>query len=374
MKEKMRYCTKCMMPSTRPRLTFNAGGVCSACQWAEEKKDHVNWKMRWDQLLTLCEKYKKLNPNGFNCIVPVSGGKDGSYVAYKMKYELGMTPLCVTVNPPLQTDLGKQNLERFVNSGFDLLSITPNPRITKIVSKKGFVEYGQPLHSWMINVQTALFRIAIDLKIPFVIFGEEGETEYGGTTKLKHNPCYDIDYSKNVYLSGYDPDDFFKDLDVSENERYWWVYPDVKECAKVPLAITHWSYFENWDSYKHYLLAKEKCGLLERSDRNISTYNTFAQNDTYLYDLHTYIMYLKFGFGRCTTDVGIDIRRGAMSREEAVEQLKKYDGEYPEPYIQKYLDFFEMTQKEFDSVLDKFVNRELFKKVNGRWKPLFVPQ
>lgn len=372
-KEKMKYCTRCVMPSTRPRVTFNDKGVCNACQWAEEKKN-LDWDSRWKQLLGLCEKHKKRNPQGFNCIVPVSGGKDSSYVAYKMKYELGMNPLCVTVNPPLQIELGKRNLERFIDCGFDVIAITPNPVMVQKVSRREFVEHGQPLHSWMISVQVAILRIAINFRIPFIMFGEEGETEYGGTTALKNQPFYDIEYSKKIYLSGYDSDMLFRSLDVKENEKYWWTFPSEKEFEELSPEITHWSYFENWDSYKHYLYAKEKCGLSERNNRNISTYIGFAQNDTLLYDLHCYLMFLKFGFGRCTTDVGIDIRRGAMSRKEAVENLKRYDGEYPEPYIQKYLDFFEMTQKEFDGVLDRFVNRDLFKKVNGRWKPLFVPE
>lgn len=360
------------MPETRPRITFDEHGVCNACLWAEEKKK-LDWSKRWDQLIMLCEKHKRINPHGFNCIVPVSGGKDSSYVAYKMKHVLGMNPLCVTVNPPLQTELGKKNLERFIEHGFDVLSITPNPLVAQKVSKKEFIEHGQPLHSWMINVQIAIIRVAINFNIPFVMFGEEGETEYGGTSKMKEQPFYDIEYSKKIYLSGYDSDALFNGLDVEENERYWWTYPSEKEFEALSPEITHWSYFENWDSYKHYLLAKEKCGLLEKKSRNISTYNTFAQNDTLLYDLHCYLMYLKFGFGRCTTDVGIDIRRGAMIRWEAVEKLKLYDGEYPEPYIEKYLDFFGMTETEFDGVLDRFANKNLFRKVDGRWKSLFVP-
>jgi N-acetyl sugar amidotransferase len=341
------------MPDSRPRITFDKEGVCNACQWAEEKKT-FDWSKRWGQLVQLCKKHKRLNPRGFNCIVPVSGGKDSSYVAWMMKHKLGMTPLCVTVNPPLQTALGKRNLENFISCGFDVLAITPNPLVSQKVSRKEFIEHGQPLHSWMINVQAAILRTAVNYRIPFIIYGEEGETEYGGTSRLKDQPFYDIEYSKKVYLSGYDPDAIFKGLDVKENERYWWTYPSVEEFDVLSPEITHWSYFENWDSYKHYMFAKTKCGLEEKKVRNISTYTGFAQNDTFLYDLHCHLMFLKFGFGRCTTEVGIDIRRGAMTREEAVRLVCEYDGEFPSQHIEKYLSFFKMSRDEFDDVLKSF--------------------
>jgi hypothetical protein len=83
------------------------------------------------------------------------------------------------------------------------------------------------------------------------------------------------------------------------------------------------------------------------------------------------MMYLKFGFGRATQDAGIEIRRGAMDRSQAVNLVRLYDGPYPEEFIGTYLEYFEMTIDEFDAVLDKWVNRDLFEKVDGRWQPSF---
>jgi len=367
----MKYCSSCLMPETRPRITFNEKGVCNACQWAEEKRTIVDWEKRWQQLLEICERNKKRNPKGFDCIVPVSGGKDSSYVAYKMKNELGMHPLTITVQPPLPFEIGNENLENFINCGYDHLRITPNPEVGRKLSKICFIEYGQPLMAWIIAVQTVTFRISVLFNIPLIMFGEEGEVEYGGSSALKDVPFYDVEFSIKVYLSGIDPRQFAKEF--SEKELYWWLYPSEEELRKVNLEIAHWSYFENWDSYLHYLIAKEKCGLKEMEQRCIGTYNNFAQTDTCLYDLHCYLMYLKFGFGRCTQDVGIDIRRGALTREQGLNLVKAYDGEYPEPFIEKYLEYFRMTKEEFDAVLDKFANKNLFRKEKGRWIPTFEP-
>lgn len=367
MKVELRRCANCLMPETRPRITFDEKGVCNACQWAEEKK-RLNWSSRWKELESYCDRYRSRDGN-FDCIVPVSGGKDSSYVAHMMKHKMGMHPLCVNVVPPLAFEVGMKNLENFINSGYDVVMVNPNPLVSQWIAKKGLMEHGQPLMSWMTNVQVAIFRMAIKMNVPLVMFGEEGETEYGGTSKLKNSAVYDIEDSVKIYLSGIDPDQYLQRW--SKKELYWWLYPTGDEFRKAGLAIAHWSYFENWDPYHHYLVAKEHCGLQEKDSASVGTYNNFAQTDTSLYDLHTYLMYLKFGFGRCTADVGIDIRRGAMTRKQAVELARKFDGMYPEPFIQLYLDYYKLTYEELMGVFDKHANKKYFEKVEGRWLPRF---
>lgn len=367
-KHLLKYCANCLMPNTRPRVTFNAQGVCNACEWAEEKKTKIDWDARKKELLHYCEKYRSKTGN-FDCIVPVSGGKDSSYVAYMMKHEMGMHPLCVNVTPLLEFEVGKQNLSNFIHAGYDCIQITPDPLVTRQISRKCLIEYGQPLMSWIINVQVAIFKTAINFNVPFVMFGEDGEVEYGGTNKLKNSAVYGIEDSVKLYLSGVNPDQFKGAF--SDQELYWWLYPTEEQFRNAGLAIAHWSYFENWNPYHHYLVAKEKAGLKEKPVASGSTYNNFAQTDTSLYDLHVYLMYLKFGFGRCTQDVGVDIRRGAMTRKQGLQLVKMFDGMYPEPFIEEYLDYFSITQEEFDAVLDRHANKDLFEKVNGRWVPMF---
>ena len=249
------------MPETRPRIVFNAEGVCNACSWAEEKSEAIDWSARWRELEDLCDRHRGRSASNFDCIVPVSGGKDSSYVAYMMKEKMGMHPLCVTIKPPLEMPVGQQNLENFLACGFDHLHVTPNPDVARLIGREALIERGQPLHAWIICVQTAIFRLATQFDIPFVMFGEEGETEYGGSAKLKHKACYDLDDSVNIYLSGVDLPKVLAPF--SKKEAYWWSYPSETEFRALNPAIAHWSYFESWDSYEHYLVAKEKLGLRE---------------------------------------------------------------------------------------------------------------
>ena len=158
---------------------------------------------------------------------------------------------------------------------------------------------------------------------------------------------------------------------LARERLYFFLFPDESVLASNKIDITHWSYFENWDPYRNYLVAKEFCGLKEAEGSNAGTFTNFSQNDQALYALHTYLMYLKFGFGRANQDASIEVRRGAMDRTQAVNLVRLYDGHYPHEFLETYLDYYTMTRAEFDAVLDRWANRSLFEKVDGYWKPLF---
>ena len=125
------------------------------------------------------------------------------------------------------------------------------------------------------------------------------------------------------------------------------------------------------DPYRNYLIAKRYCGLIENEDTNNGTFTNFAQNDQALYALHTYLMYLKFGFGRANQDACIEIRRNAMDREQGVNLVKIYDGIYPEEYLDTYLEYYKITKEKFDKILKKWTNKKLFDFKDGRPIPNF---
>jgi N-acetyl sugar amidotransferase len=363
------WCSNCLTMSTRPRITFDARGWCNACVWTEKKKS-LDWKARQIELLHMLDKHRRTDGE-FDCLVPLSGGKDGSYVAYNLKHKYGMNPLCVTVTPALPLPLGDHNLRAFVESGYNHISINPDHEAMRTLNKSGFIEMGFPYYGWLIAIHTAVIRTATIFGIDLIFYGEDGEVEYGGSTETSKNPIYDVHYQKKVYLEG----GYEKVLAASglaAGQLNFFRFPSDDQLKKHTLQLTHWSYFENWDPYRNYLVAKEHCGLKEAEDSNAGTFTNFSQNDQALYALHTYLMYLKFGFGRANQDACIEVRRGAMAREQAVNLVRLYDGHYPEEFVQQYLGYFQMTQAEFDGVLDRYANKDLFEKLNGRWKPKFV--
>ena len=365
----MKICKKCIMLDTRPRLRFDNNGVCAACEWSEIKKTQINWTERHKELENLCDQIR--GKQQYDCIVPASGGKDSTYVADKMKNEFGLNVLTVTITPPLETELIQNNMKRFLEYGYDNIRVTPNPMIAREINKFGFIEQGRPMLSWTSCLNSVMFRMAVNFGVPLIMFGEEGETEYGGTTEMRYQPYYDTDYAIKIYTEGNNPRDFIKGQ-YSEREMAFWMFPSKEQIQKAGFKVGHWSYYENWDPYVHYEFARDHYGMQIHEGRNTGTYTDFGQLDTPLYELHTYMMYLKFGFGRGLQDACIDIRAGRLSRQEAVEIVNKYDGEYPEKSIPLFLDYYKMTKEEFDAVLDKHVNKKLFKKEEGIWRPRFT--
>jgi len=364
----LKWCTSCLTMSTRPRIEFDETGRCNACLWHERKKN-LNWLDRHDELLNLLNKFKNKNKN-FDCIVPVSGGKDGSYVSYQLKNKYKINPLCVTVSPPLPTPLGEKNLKAFVECGFSHISINCPHETMRMINKIGFIEKGFPYYGWLIAIHTAVLRISALMDIPLIFYGEDGEVEYGGSTETSKSPYLTLDYIKRVWLEDGDYEKLTQMLNLDQKDLYFFKFPDLSEFKTAP-CITTWSYFENWDPYRNYLVAKQNCGLQELNESNIDTFTNFAQNDQYTYALHTYLMYLKFGFGRANQDASIEIRRGAMDRNQAVNLVKLYDGNLPEELIAIYLTYYKMSREEFNLIIDKWVNKKLFKKENNKWTPLF---
>jgi N-acetyl sugar amidotransferase len=355
--------------STRPRITFDKDGRCNACVWSDFKSV-LDWTERESELKNLLNKHRRFDGE-FDCLVPLSGGKDGSYVAYNLKHKYGMNPLCVTITPALPLELGERNLRAFVESGYNHISINPDYEAMRILNKIGFIEMGFPYYGWLTSITTAPIKVAQQFNIALIFYGEDGEVEYGGSTETSKNPIYNTEYQKRVYLEG----GYMKILassGLSKSQLYFFEYPESRSPIESEIELTHWSYFENWDPYRNYLVAKQHCGLIEAPSANSGTFTNFSQNDQALYALHTYLMYLKFGFGRANQDASIEIRRGAMTREQAVNLVNLYDGHFPEEFIDVYLDYYSMSREEFDSVLDKYANKDLFSNVSGRWKPKFV--
>ena len=363
------WCKNCLNMSTRPRIEFDERGWCNACCWMEEKRN-LDWDKRQRELREFLEKYRSTT-NGFDCVVPVSGGKDGSYVAYNLKHKYGMHPLTVTAKPPLSLGLGNQNLEKFIEKGYDHILVSPNSEVMWGLNRAGFIEMGSAYYGWLVAIHSVVVRIALAHNLSLIFYGEDGEVEYGGSTENKNVALFDLEYIKRAYFEG-GYEKIMCKVSYSDQELHYWRFPSENELNGLELFLTHWGYFEPWDPYRNYLVAKEHYGLVESDENSSGTFTNFAQTDQALYALHTYLMYLKFGFGRATQDAGIEIRRGAMTRAQAVNLVRLYDGQYPEEFIETYLNYYQMTMDEFDAVLDKWANNDLFEKVDGRWNPKFL--
>jgi N-acetyl sugar amidotransferase len=367
--ETVHYCTKCVISNQRPRITFDADGVCSACRYAERKHREFDWKKREEELLRLLDKHRGTG-RPWDVVVPGSGGKDSAFVAHQLKYVYGMTPLTVTFTPAVYTEVGRQNYQRFVDSGFDNIFCNPNGQTHRKLTRLGFEHVGDPFQPFVYGVKNFAIQTAVQYGIPLVMYGENGEVEYGGDAKNENSPTHDLagDLERH-YFSGVGPLKWVGHLGLTEADLRIYMPPPLEEIRKVGVQAHFYGYYRKWLPQENYYYAVENTGFQANPDgRSEGTYSKYASLDDQLDGFHFYMAYIKFGIGRATSDAAHEIRDGHLTREEGVALVRRYDGEFPEKYFRVFLDYTGLTEQEFHAVVDSYRSPHLWEKADGVWK------
>ena len=360
------FCKICTISNQRPRITFDQNGVCSACNFSEHKKNEFDWKIRGEELQQLCDKFRKTN--GFDVIVPCSGGKDGSYVAHQLKYVYGMTPLCVTWSPLQYTEIGKINLKSFIDSGFDHVLGTPDPKITKKLTELSFKFLGDPFQPFIYGQYNFPLTVATQYNVSLIIYGENGEVEYGGDMKNAYKPTRTMEDQLKHYFSGVAPEDWVKH-GIKEKDLIKFKPPSLETVKKNKTEVHFYSYYKFWDPQENFYYAKENCNFIPNPERNEGTFSKYASLDDEFDGFHYYLSYIKFGIGRCTSDTAHEVRDKKISRDEGIALVKKYDGEFPMKNYKKFLEYCSMDEGMFNQIIDSWRSEHIWYKDNaGEWK------
>jgi N-acetyl sugar amidotransferase len=360
------FCVECTVSNQRPRITFDENGVCSACNFAKFKRSGIKWDAREKELVSLCEKFRKDNGE-YDVIVPCSGGKDGSFVAHQLKYKYGMNPLAVTWAPLKASHIGRQNLDAFIASGFNHILGTPNPVVTKKLTNLSFRHLGDPFQPFIYGQTNFPLQISVKFDIPLIMYGENGEVEYGGDMKNALMPTREIQDHDKHYFSG-KPPDFWADLGVSLSDLAPFMAPKFSDIAKVGTEIHFMSYYKYWDPQENYYYCHENTGFTANPERSEGTYSKYASLDDEIDGFHYYLSYIKFGLGRATSDTAHEIRDGKITREEGIALVKRFDHERPSKYFTEFLDFCSITKLEVDAVIDSWRSDHLWHQINGNWE------
>ncbi|MBE8722052.1 N-acetyl sugar amidotransferase [Sphingobacterium pedocola] len=362
----MNYCTKCVMPDTRPGISFNEHGICSACQ-AYENRNKVNYDDRFEELKNLCDKYRGSNgPSGYDCMIAVSGGKDSHYQVHLFKEVLGMNPLLVTVedNFPM-TAAGVHNLKNISAAfGCDVISMKPNIKAQKMAMKYTFEKYGKPTYFVDRYIYTYPLHMAVKFKTPLLVYGENVGYEYGGLNSIETYSAKD--QISNGVGAGVPTDEllaqglFPKDLNFFDPPKA----EDLEQLDPIYL-----SYFVEWNSFKNYELAKTKGfhDLSHEWNRSHHVEN-FDQIDSRAYLVHSWMKYPKFGHASATDYSARMVRYGFLTREEAFDLVKKHDHDLDALCVRDFCQFMGYTEAEFWSIIERQYNTDLFKKDKlGKW-------
>jgi N-acetyl sugar amidotransferase len=362
----LKYCTRCVMPHTKPDLRIDELGVCSACR-AYENRKQVDWAARKSQLEEVLTRYRGRNHLGWDCIIPVSGGKDSTYQVLRM-LQLGMTPLAVTATTCDLSDIGRRNIDNLRSLGVDHIAFSPNPIVRAKMNRIGLTEVGDISWPEHVGIFTIPVRAAVAYGVPLIVWGENSQNEYGGPAAAAENNTLTRRWLEEFGgLLGLRVSDLEGVEGIARKDLTPYVYPTDEELARGAVTGIFLGHYLPWDGYSNALLSQAH-GFETHSKTIEGSIVNYENLDNHQTGIHDYFKFLKFGFGRATDIACLHIRRGRITREDGIELVRKHDGKFPWRYIDKTLQDIlaplDMTIDEFINVCDRFTNKSLFQ-VNG---------
>jgi N-acetyl sugar amidotransferase len=366
--DEVRYCRRCVISNQRPRIVLDEEGVCSACRFAEVKAVKIDWQAREQELVQLCDRHRR-SDGRFDVLVPSSGGKDSGFTAHTLKYKYGMHPLTVTWAPHRYSDIGRQNFEALVHAGLDNICFTPNGLVHRLMTRLAFVNLGDPFQPFIYGQKNFPLMMSCLYDIPLIMFGENGEVEYGGDMKNAFKPTHDTsaDMVKH-YFSGISPDEW-AEHGVDRQELQVYMGPDQERIQRTGVECHFMGYYHRWIPQELFYYCSEHTGFSANPEgRSEGTYSKYASLDDRLDGFHYYLAYIKFGIGRCTSDAAHEVRDGHITREEAIALVRQFDGEFPQKHYQEFLSYCGLSEAEFNAVIDNFRSPHLWAKATGQWE------
>ncbi|EPG75747.1 N-acetyl sugar amidotransferase [Leptospira fainei serovar Hurstbridge str. BUT 6] len=352
------------MPDTKPNLFLDEEGICNACRSYENRKV-VNWDLRKEELMVLLNKYRSKDSSNWDCIVPVSGGKDSTFQVVRL-LQLGMNPLCVTASTCDLTEIGRKNIENIKQLGVDYLEFSPNPRVRAKLNYIGLTKVGDISWPEHVSIFTIPVRVAVQYNIPLIIWGENSQNEYGGPAADSDRNVLDRRWLEEFGgLLGLRVSDLVGIDGIAQKDLIPYTYPTDDDLRKVGVTGLFLGYYLPWDGYSNSLLAQAH-GFQTWYKVTEGSIVNYENLDNYQTAIHEFFKFIKFGFGRASDHASLHIRRGRLTREDGIYLVSKHDGKFPSTYLDRPLSEIlkplGMTVDEFVRVADKFTNKKLFLK------------
>lgn len=359
----LKYCIRCVMPHTKPDLYIDEAGVCNACR-SFEKREEIDWDQRKKELLALLDKYRR-NGSNWDCIVPVSGGKDSTYQVIRM-LQLGLNPLCVTSTTCDLSDIGRKNIENIKHLGVDYVEFTPNPLIRARLNKIALTEVGDIAWPEHVGIFTIPVRAAVQFNIPLIVWGENSQNEYGGPAAAADNNVLTRRWLEEFGgMLGMRVSDLTETYGIEQSQLLPYQYPVDEELQRVGVTGLFLGHYLPWDGLSNVLISQAH-GFISFDGPVEGSMVSYENLDNHQHGIHDYFKFLKFGFARATDIACLHVRRGRITREDAVEIVKSRDGKFPWTYLGKplhaILDPLDMTVEEFVEICDRFTNKKIFKR------------
>lgn len=358
----MKYCTRCILPDTRPNLVIEEDGVCNACR-AHGTRPDIDWTQR-EQLWREVVANAKSRSGGYDCMVPVSGGKDSTWQVVKC-LEYGLNPLAVTWKTPARTEIGQRNLDNLVRLGVDHIDYQVNPSVERRFMLKAYERFGStavPMHLALFNIPLS---IAAKFEIPLIIWGENSAFEYGGAEQERTGFQLDENWLKKYGVThGTTASDWLGD-DFTRRELTPYYGPTDAELNAGGVLAVFLGYYFAWDPEETVRVASEN-GFESAETARTGCYE-YADIDDDFISIHHYLKWHKFGFNRTFDNLSLEIRNGRTTREAAIDKLRTLGPQTPVSDIEKVCQFMEISVERFHQIAETFRNQNIWRIENGRW-------
>ena len=360
----MRYCARCVLPDTRPDLEIQDDGICNACH-SHETKDVIDWTARAADF-DACVTSAKARSKGYDCLIPVSGGKDSTWQVLKC-LEYGMNPLCVTWRPPLRTTIGQDNLDNLISLGVDHIDYSINPAVEKKFLLKSLERFGTtaiPMHLAIFYIPLTL---AVRFDIPLVVFGENTAFEYGTKDPTRMGFAMDANWIKHSgVVHQTSAADWVSD-DLSEKELTPYFGPSETELRDKDVSAIFLGHYFQWDPDEVFKIARERGFKTSTSGARTGLYD-YADIDDDLISTHHWMKWYKFGFTRLWDNLSLEIRNGRITRDEAIKIIAARGNETPEGDIAKLCEFLSIPTERFYKIAENFRDHGVWTQRDGVWK------
>jgi N-acetyl sugar amidotransferase len=387
----VRFCKSCVISNQRPNsapeyahrsdtrketIVFDEDGICAACRAAEVKHTEIDWDERNRELRDLCDRHRKTD-GSYDCIVPGSGGKDSFYASHILKTEYGMHPLTVTWAPHIYTDWGWRNFQDWIHSGVDNMLVTPNGRIHRLLTRLATENLYHPFQPFIIGQKSIAPKFSALYDIPLVFYGEN-EAEYGNpvsdnSTALRDWRYFTAQDDSQIHISGVSLADLKGHFGIEQNDLQPYLPVDPDKLSKTGTEVHYLGYYLKWHPQSCYYYAVDHGGFIASPERTVGTYSKYNSIDDKVDDLHYYTTYIKFGIGRASYDAAQEIRSRDITREEGVALTQRYDGEFPERFIDELFDYLSVSEDEFPAAAAMFeqpeMDRDYFMDLTNRFRP-----
>lgn len=345
--DNLTYCMRCGMPETAEGIQFDELGVCGGCR-SQEMKMHINWAEREKQFRELAEHYKAQAGDNYDCLVPISGGKDSVWQLHMVKNVYGMNPLAVTFMRRWESETGIYNLENALEKlDVDHVRFTPRRSLVAKVAKRSLSCIGDACWHCHRGIDIFPLQMARAYDIPLIIFGESSAEGWSGKATHADPPKYDLDYfNKTVTKARLDEMADGETLTMRDLRPFH--LPPREDLEKMGLVRLFFSDYFFWDGERNAEFVRRNFGWRETEVEG--TYKRYKSAECTMTGVHDYAKFVKRGFGR-SADFGCqDARAGLMTREEAFEISKQIDPVRPKS-LDYYLEITGLTEDEFFETL-----------------------